>query len=93
MKQISLREWWRWLTIVIGSLIWLASNGDSLFFVHVSSGFVDVSSLADLPGDPDLGPPCDWIGGVDRKMTINSWRKIKSNRCDYNYEKTIFIGR
>ena len=25
MKQISLREWWRWLTIVIGSLIWLAS--------------------------------------------------------------------
>ena len=30
-------------------------HGDSLFFVHVSSGFVDVSSLADLPGDPDLG--------------------------------------
>jgi|GEM_PF-1529437 hypothetical protein len=24
MKQISLREWWRWITIVVGSLFWLA---------------------------------------------------------------------
>ena len=23
MKQISLRDWWRWVTIVIGSLVWL----------------------------------------------------------------------